>query len=227
MLDLMCSHFVLALVVRQGAGFNVRRDFASLLPLVGRHLVWPQSVLMRLREFLAQRCQGNELWRGHESLASTDFLERFGLWRGPFDEATMYFFLDEYAKEQHKDIMAMLSATQEWLRRAVKRHSTLVERNINALSSLLQLNKAERAILLNPTPAPAPEPVAGGRPPLVYGGSCSDYECGEDCRSEQRACKLDCFRYGRHEMGSQALCEAGCNQALRSCERSCAVPCPR
>ena len=148
MLDLMCSHFVLALVVRQGAGFNVRRDFASLLPLVGRHLVWPQSVLMRLREFLAQRCQGNELWRGHESLAPLDFLERFGLWRGPFDEATLYFFLDEYAKEQHKDIMAMLSATQEWLRRAVKRHSTLVERNINALSSLLQLNKAERAILL-------------------------------------------------------------------------------
>lgn len=72
-------------------------------------------------------------------------------------------------------------------------------------------------------PASAPPP---SRPPAARGGSCSDYECGEDCRSEHRACKLDCFRYGRHEMGSQAMCEAGCNQALRSCERGCAVPCP-
>ena len=150
MLDLMCSHFVLALVVRQGAGFNVRRDFASLLPLVGRHLVWPQSVLMRLQEFLAQRCQGNELWRGHESLASTDFLERFGLWRGPFDRSHhCTFSLDEYAKGNSTRTSPWpCFRPRRWLRRAVKRHSTLVERNINALSSLLQLNKAERAILL-------------------------------------------------------------------------------
>ncbi|MFO0566377.1 MAG: hypothetical protein U0263_11980 [Polyangiaceae bacterium] len=77
-----------------------------------------------------------------------------------------------------------------------------------------------------PQPATAAKPWAGGSgiPP---GGSCSDFECGEDCRSELRACELDCFRYGRHEMGSQSLCKAGCNQALRSCERSCRIPCPR
>lgn len=78
----------------------------------------------------------------------------------------------------------------------------------------------------NPNPVPPP-PAAAARGPSFQGGSCSDYECGEDCRSEHRACKLDCFRYGRHEMGSQRLCEAGCNQALRSCERGCGVPCPR
>lgn len=147
-LDLMCTHFVLALVARQSNSFNVRRDFASLLPMVGRHLVWPQSVLARLRDFLSQRCAGNDLWRGHEALGMSDFIARFGLWRGPYDESTLFFFLDEYAKDQPKDVMAVLSATQEWLRRGVKRHSTLVEKNINALAGLLQLNKAERAVLL-------------------------------------------------------------------------------
>lgn len=79
----------------------------------------------------------------------------------------------------------------------------------------------------NPSPVAPPPAAPGGGGSGFQGGSCSDYECGEDCRSEHRACKLDCFRYGRHEMGSQRLCEAGCNQAQRSCERGCSVPCPR
>ena len=53
-LDLMCSHFVLTLVARQGAKFNVRRDLNSLLAMAGRHLVWPLPVLTRLREFLGR-----------------------------------------------------------------------------------------------------------------------------------------------------------------------------
>ena len=44
-LDLMCSHFVLTLATRQGAGLNVRRDLSGLVGLAGRHLVWPVSVL--------------------------------------------------------------------------------------------------------------------------------------------------------------------------------------
>ncbi len=75
-----------------------------------------------------------------------------------------------------------------------------------------------------------PDPARLARlapPPRPRGGSCSSMECGEDCRSELRACNLDCFRYGRHEMGSDRMCKAGCKQALRSCERSCRIPCPR
>ena len=68
-LDLMCSHFVLTLASRQGTGFTVRRDFNGVVGLAGRHLVWPVSVLARLRDFLARRCASNELWRGHEALA--------------------------------------------------------------------------------------------------------------------------------------------------------------
>ncbi len=147
-LDLMCSHFVLTLAARQGASLNVRRDFNGIVGLAGRHLVWPVSVLSRLREFLARRCVSNELWRGHEALDATEFLARHGAWRGPYDEATLYFFLDEYAKDQPKDLISVLTVTGEWLRHSLRRQSTLVEKNINALAGLLQLNKAERALLL-------------------------------------------------------------------------------
>ena len=147
-LDLMCSHFVLTLAARQGASLNVRRDFNGIVGLAGRHLVWPVTVLARLREFLARRCVSNELWRGHELLDGTEFLARHGVWRGPYDEATLYFFLDEYAKDQPKDLISVLGVTGEWLSHSLKRQSTLVEKNINALAGLLQLNKAERALLL-------------------------------------------------------------------------------
>jgi SpoVK/Ycf46/Vps4 family AAA+-type ATPase len=147
-LDMMCSHFVLTLAARQGAKFNVRRDLNGLLSLAGRHLVWPAPALERLREFLVRRCKDNEFWRGHESLSTPDFLERHGTWRGPYEEGTLFFYLDEHAKDQPKDLLQVLSVTGDWLTHALKKHSTLVEKNIDALSGLLQLNKAERALLL-------------------------------------------------------------------------------
>jgi SpoVK/Ycf46/Vps4 family AAA+-type ATPase len=147
-LDLMCSHFVLALAAKQGAKFNVRRDLNSLLSLAGRHIVWPTHVMERVRDFLARRCVGNEFWRGHEALSHTEFMERHGVWRGPYEEGTMFFYLDEYAKDAPKDLITALATTSEWLSRALKKHSTLVEKNIDALAGLLQLNKAERALLL-------------------------------------------------------------------------------
>ncbi len=147
-LDLMCSHFVLTLAARQGPGFNARRDLNSVISLAGRHLVWPASVLERVREFLARRCASNELWRGHEKLKPPEFLARYGVWRGPYEEGTLFFYLDEYAKDKPKDLISVLAATGEWLTHSLKKQSTLVEKNIDALAGLLQLNKAERALLL-------------------------------------------------------------------------------
>src|SRR5436309_3857038 len=144
----MCSHFVLTLAAKQGGKFNVRRDLNGLLSLAGRHLVWPAPALARLREFLERRCKDNEFWRGHEHLPIAEFLDRHGAWRGPYEEGTLFFYLDEYAKDQPKDLLSVLSVTGEWLTHALKKHSTLVEKNIDALASLLQLNKAERALLL-------------------------------------------------------------------------------
>ena len=147
-LDLMCSHFVLCLAARQGAKFNVRRDLNSLLSLSGRHLVWPLPCLQRLREFLARRCVGNDAWRGHEALTDAEFMTRHGTWRGPYEEGTLFFYLDEYAKDQPRDLLSALSATGDWLAHALKKQSTLVEKNIDALANLLLLNQAERALLL-------------------------------------------------------------------------------
>ncbi len=147
-LEMMCSQFVLTLAAKQGAKFNVRRDLNSLLSLTGRHMVWPVHVVERLREFLARRCTGNEFWKGHEGLSHADFIERHGTWRGPYEEGTVFFYLDEYAKDAPKDLLSVLSVTSDWLNHALKKHSTLVEKNIDALAGLLQLNRAERALLL-------------------------------------------------------------------------------
>jgi SpoVK/Ycf46/Vps4 family AAA+-type ATPase len=147
-LDLMSSHFVLTLAARQGPRFNVRRDLNSLLSLAGRHLVWPHTVLARVREFLVRRCKDNELWTGQDRLTTAAFMERYGVWRGPYEEGTLFFYLDEYAKESPKDLLSVLAVTGDWLSQTLKKHSTLVEKNIDALAGLLQLNRAERALLL-------------------------------------------------------------------------------
>ncbi|MGD9831603.1 MAG: ATP-binding protein [Piscinibacter sp.] len=147
-LDRMCSHFVLALTMSQAGRFNPRRDWNSLLSLTGRHLVWPAPVLRRLRDFLDHRCRANDQWRGHEALSDAQFVERHGAWRGPYEEGTLFFYLDEYVKDAPKDLLLVLGATAEWLERSLKKESTLVEKNIDALAGLLQLNAAERALLL-------------------------------------------------------------------------------
>lgn len=147
-LDTLCSHFVLTLTLRQAGRFNLRRDWNSLLALTGRHLVWPHAVLVRVRTFLQQRCKGNPHWRGHELLGDEAFIERHGPWRGPYEEGTLFFYIDEYIKDAPKDLMTVLATTCEWLGRRLKKQSTLVEKNIDALARLLQLNPAERALLL-------------------------------------------------------------------------------
>jgi SpoVK/Ycf46/Vps4 family AAA+-type ATPase len=147
-LDLLCSHFVLTLTLRGSSRFNVRRDWGSLLAIVGRHLVWPTAVLARVRGYLADRCKGNALWRGHEQLGHDAFLEKFGAWRGPYEEGTLFFYVDEYIKDAPRDLMAVLAATCEWIAGRLKKGHTLVEKNVDALAGLLQLNPAERALLL-------------------------------------------------------------------------------
>ena len=147
-LDRMCSQFVLTLTMHNAGRFNLRRDWNSLLSLTGKHLVWPGSVLARLRGFLKTRCKGNEHWRGHELLDDDAFMGRHGGWRGPYEEGTLFFYIDEYIKDAPKDLLAVLGATAEWLGRSLKKESTLVQKNIDSLAGLLQLNPAERALLL-------------------------------------------------------------------------------
>jgi SpoVK/Ycf46/Vps4 family AAA+-type ATPase len=147
-LDRLCSHFVLTLTLRQAGRFNLRRDCNSLLALIGRHLVWPPAVLARLRAYLALRCRGSDGWRGHDALSDEAFIARHGAWRGAYEEGSLFFYLDEYAKDAPKDLLSVLGASCDWLERRLKKEATLVEKNIDALAGLLQLNPAERALLL-------------------------------------------------------------------------------
>jgi SpoVK/Ycf46/Vps4 family AAA+-type ATPase len=147
-LDMLCSHFVLTLTLRQAARFNLRRDWNSVLSLVGRHLVWPPVVLARVRAFLKQRCKGNPQWKGHELLSDEAFIERHGPWRGPYEEGTVFFYIDEYIKDAPKDLLMVLGTTCDWFALRLKKESTLVQKNIDSLAGLLQLNPAERALLL-------------------------------------------------------------------------------
>ncbi|MDH5540436.1 MAG: AAA family ATPase [Rhizobacter sp.] len=147
-LDRMCSQFVLTLTMRSAGHFNLRRDWNGLLSLTGKHLVWPSAVLARVRAFLKQRCKGNEHWRGHEVLDDDAFIDRHGGWRGPYEEGTLFFYIDEYIKDAPKDLLSVLGCTAEWLDKSLKKESTLVQKNIDALAGLLQLNGAERALLL-------------------------------------------------------------------------------
>ncbi len=147
-LDRMCSQFVLALTLKNAGRFNLRRDWSNLLALTGRHLAWPLPVLKRVREFLGRRCKDNPQWTGHDALSDEAFVQRYGAWRGPYEEGTLFFYIDEYVKDAPKDLLTVLGATFEWLERSLKKESTLVQKNIEALGGLLQLNAAERALLL-------------------------------------------------------------------------------
>jgi SpoVK/Ycf46/Vps4 family AAA+-type ATPase len=147
-LDRMCTQFVLALTLKNAGRFNLRRDWSNLLALTGRHLVWPTPVLKRVREFLGRRCKDNPQWTGHDALSDEAFVQRHGAWRGPYEEGTLFFYIDEYVKDAPKDLLTVLGTTSEWLERSLKKESTLVQKNIEALGGLLQLNAAERALLL-------------------------------------------------------------------------------
>jgi hypothetical protein len=70
------------------------------------------------------------------------------VWRGPYEEGTLFFYLDEYAKDAAQGPAGRAGRDRRLADHALKKQSTLVEKNIDALAGLLQLNKAERALLL-------------------------------------------------------------------------------
>jgi hypothetical protein len=104
-MDVLCTHFVLTLTLRQAGRFNPRRDWNSLLALVGRHLVWPMPVLGRVRGLPGAALQGQPALEGPRSLSDEAFMDRHGVWRGPYEEGTLFFYIDEYIKDAPKDLL--------------------------------------------------------------------------------------------------------------------------
>ena len=75
-LDLLSSHFVLTLALRSSGRFNLRRDWNSLLAIVGRHLVWTVPVLTRVRAYLRERGVGRVVVKKRGTAVEPDALRR-------------------------------------------------------------------------------------------------------------------------------------------------------
>ncbi len=147
-LDLMCTQFVLGLVVRMGAKFNLRRDINTLLSFTARHLSWPRQTLTSIQAYCARRCADNPNWKGAGELTPEAFIQKHGIWKGSFDDATVFYYLDEYVKDAPKDILQVFATTSEVIAARLKREKVLVKDNISLLGNVLQLNEAERELLL-------------------------------------------------------------------------------
>ena len=48
-------------------------------------------------------------------------MQRHGTWRGPYEEGTLFFYLDEHAKDQPKDLLSVPAATGDYLTLALKK----------------------------------------------------------------------------------------------------------
>ena len=112
-LDLMCSHFVLTLAAKQGA--QVQRAARPERPAVAGR---PPSGLAGAGAGSACANSSAAAARATSSGAATsscrrsEFLDRHGVWRGPYEEGTLFFYLDEYAKDQPKDLLSVLAVTR-------------------------------------------------------------------------------------------------------------------
>jgi hypothetical protein len=116
-LDLMCSHFVLTLAAQQGGKFNVRRDLNGLMSLAGRHLVWPAPVLAAPARLPGPALQGQRVLARPRGAVGARLPGAPWRLARPYEEGTLFFYLDEYAKDAPKDLLAVLAATGDWLSR--------------------------------------------------------------------------------------------------------------
>ena len=148
-LDLMATRFALATVLTLGPRFNLRRDVNNIVTLSGRYLVWPPSTLARLQAFLARRCADAPAWNGSASLAPAAFLERHGVWNGPYDDASLFYYLDEFVKQNGKDLLSTFQATVEACDRQPGGRPIRLVRNIGMLARVLDLGETEQAVLLH------------------------------------------------------------------------------
>ena len=148
-LDLMATRFALSTVLTLGPRFNLRRDVNNIVSLSGRYLVWPLSTLGRLQAFLARRCADAPAWAGAGDLAPAAFLERHGVWNGPYDDSSLFYYLDEFVKLNGKDLLASFQSTVEACERRLAGQPIRLVRNIGMLARVLDLGRTEQAVLLH------------------------------------------------------------------------------
>ncbi len=145
--DQSAALLALRLVLTLGPRFNLRRDINDVMTLCARHLRWPHGVVARLQRFLSQRCADLPAWHGVADLSAEAFVARHCVWNGTYDDTTVFYFLDEYCKQNQKEVLALLSTTADALEHAVRRSPPRIRENIALLGRVLGLNAAEQALL--------------------------------------------------------------------------------
>ena len=77
-------------------------------------------------------------------------MAKYGVWRGPYEEGTLYFYLDEYLKDAPKDLMAVLGGhcANGWKTRAKKETHAGGEEHRRPRLACCSSIAAERALLL-------------------------------------------------------------------------------
>ncbi len=148
-MDLMATRFALSTVLTLGSRFNLRRDVNNIVTLCGRYLVWPETTLVRLQTFLGRRCADAPAWAGVADLSPQVFSDRHGLWNGPYDDTSLFYYLDEFVKTNGKDLLGVFRATVAACDRQLTGQTVRLVRNIEMLARVLDLGRTERLVLLH------------------------------------------------------------------------------
>jgi SpoVK/Ycf46/Vps4 family AAA+-type ATPase len=148
-LDLLCARFALKTILQLGPKFNLRRDINNVVTLAGRYFAWPEPVLVRMKDFLSKRCTDMSAWQDAGKLPLDEFMVRHGAWNGLYDDASLYYFIDEFVKLNSKEVLAMFVQTVGLLDTKLAKVRIRLIDNIRMLSIVLGLNDAEQSILLH------------------------------------------------------------------------------
>ncbi len=147
-IDRLSTLFALRLVLTLGPKFNLRRDINDVMTLTARHLYWPVSIAQKVQKFLASRCVDMPAWAGVAKLSPEEFIARHGVWNGTYDDTTLFYYLDEFCKQNAKDVLALFHTTTEALDKATRDTPVRIAQNIDMLAKVLGLNAAERTLIL-------------------------------------------------------------------------------
>ena len=145
--DRLSSLFALKLVLSLGPKFNLRRDINDVMTLSARHLVWPVSIAQKVQKFLSHRCVEMPAWAGVGKLSPDEFIARHGLWNGTYDDTTLFYYLDEFCKQNGKDVLALFQGTVDALEKSTRDSSVRLTDNIGMLAKVLALTAAERTLI--------------------------------------------------------------------------------
>ena len=145
--DRRSALFALRLVLALGPKFNLRRDIGDVMTLTARHLVWPVSITIKLQKFLSGRCIEMPAWAGVGKLSPQEFIARHAVWNGTYDDTTVFYYLDEFCKQNGKDVLALFQGTVDALTKDAQHAPMRLTDNIAMLSRVLSLTLAEQTLI--------------------------------------------------------------------------------